>query len=104
MSYSIVNYSDTTLKLTEGTKELIYKKAYCSTKVDGDYLIFSTHQLETGLGKQQYAILYSDCSSPSAGSASKLKDAVDAIIDSYAGGGTGGGETINVIMAHISAY
>lgn len=104
MTYSFVSYSDTTIKVTEGTREYIYKKVYCSTSVDGDYFIFSTHQVENNRFIQQYKLLYTDCSSPSTGSASALKDAVDAIIDSYAGGGTGGGETINVIMAHISAY
>lgn len=104
MTYSFVSYSDTTIKVTEGLREYIYKKVYCSTSVDGDYFIFSTHQVENNRFIQQYKLLYTDCSSPSTGSALALKDAVDAIIDSYAGGGTGGGETINVIMAHISAY
>ena len=102
MTYSFVSYSDTLIKVTEGTTELFYKKVYCTTSVDGDYFIFSAHQLETGLYSQQYKLLYTDCSSPSVASASALKTAVDAMINSYAGGG--GGEDINIIMAHISAY
>jgi hypothetical protein len=38
---------------------------------------------------QQYKLLYSDCASPSTASSDALKDAVDAIINSYAGGGGG---------------
>lgn len=102
MTYTVVDYDDAIVKLTEGTREMLFKKAYCTTAVDGDYLIFASHNIETGLGKQQYKFLYSDCSAPSAGSASALKTAVDAILNSYATGGTGG-ETINVIMAHIAA-
>lgn len=103
MTYSFVSYSDTQVKVTEDTREYIYKKVYCTTAVDGDYFIFSTHNAETGLMMQQYKLLYSDCSSPSTASASALKTAVDAIVNSYAGGGSGG-EDINIIMAHIASY
>lgn len=103
MTYSFVSYSDTLIKVTEGTTELFYKKVYCSTSVDGDYFIFSSHQVENNRFMQQYRLLYTDCSSPSVASASALKTAVDAMIDSYAGGGSGG-EDINIIMAHIASY
>ena len=102
MTYSFVSYSDTQIKVTEDTREYIYKKVYCTTAVDGDYFIFATHQVETGLFRQQYKLLYTDCSSPSVASASALKTAVDAML--AIGGGGGSGETINVIMAHIAAY
>jgi hypothetical protein len=83
MTYSFVSYSDTQIKVTEDTREYIYKKVYCTTSVDGDYFIFSTHNAETGLMMQQYKLLYTDCSAPSEASASALKTAVDAIINSY---------------------
>lgn len=90
-TYTFTDYSDTIIKVTEDTREYLYKKVYCSTFVDGNYLLFCTHQVETGLFKQQYAVLYSDCTAPSEASAADLKIAVDAIIDTYAGGGGGGG-------------
>lgn len=94
MAYSFVSYTDTLIKVTEGTTELFYKKVYCSTSVDGDYFIFSTHQVENNRFMQQYKLLYTDCVSPAVASASALKTAVDAIIDSYAGGG---GATITAV-------
>lgn len=100
MTYSVVDYSDTQIKLTEDTREYIYKKVYCSCVADGDYVIFSTHQLETGLLQQQYKFLYTDCSAPSEASASALATAINTILNSYSGGG-GGGESINTIMAQI---
>lgn len=95
-SYSIVDTTDTTLKLVEDSTEIIYKKVYCSTAVDGDYLLFYAHDLETGKLRQQYEILYSDCVAPSAASAALLKVAVDVIIENYAGGGGGSGTVTNV--------
>lgn len=102
MTYTVVDYNDTVVKLTEGTREYLYKKVYCSVDVSGDYVIFSTHEVETGLMKQQYKFLYTDCSAPSAISATALATAIQTILDSYSGGGTGG-VSINVIMAHIAA-
>lgn len=102
MSYSVVSQSDTIVKITEGGREYLYKKVYCSCSSSGDYILFTAHQIETGLPRQQYKFLYSDCTTPSEASASALATAIQAILDGYAGGGTGGGETINVIMAHIA--
>jgi len=102
-TYSIVDTTDTTVKLVEDSTEIIYKKCYCSTAVDGDYVIFFAHELETGKQRQQYEILYSDCVAPVAASAILLAAAIDAIIENYAGGGSGG-ETVNEIMAYIAAY
>jgi hypothetical protein len=102
-TYSFVDTTDTTVKLTEDSVEIIYKKVYCSTDVDGDYLIFAAHELETGKLRQQYRILYTDCVAPVAASALLLQTAVDLILENYAGGGTGG-ETVNEIMAYIAAY
>lgn len=100
-SYSVISTSDTVVKLTEDTREYLYKKVYCSCTSSGDYVMFSTHEIETGLLKQQYKFLYTDCVSPTAVSASALVTAINAVIQGYAGG-SGSGETINVIMAHIA--
>ena len=100
-SYSVVSQSDTIVKITEGGREYLYKKVYCSCTSSGDYVLFSTHEIETGLPRQQYKFLYSDCAIPSEGSASALATAINAVIQGYAGG-SGPGETINVIMAHIA--
>lgn len=102
MTYSFVSYSDTQIKVTEDTREYIYKKVYCTTSVDGDYFIFSTHNAETGLMMQQYKLLYSDCTSPSTASASALKTAVDAIVNSYAGGGGGGTITTGTFVMNFA--
>jgi len=101
MLYSVVSQSDTIVKITEGGREYLYKKVYCSCSSSGDYVMFSTHEIETGLPRQQYKFLYSDCAIPSEGSASALATAINAVIQGYAGG-SGSGETINVIMAHIA--
>lgn len=100
-SYSVISTSDTVVKLTEDTREYLYKKVYCSCSSSGDYVLFTAHQIETGLPRQQYKFLYSDCAIPSEGSASALATAINAVIQGYAGG-SGSGETINVIMAHIA--
>lgn len=93
-TYSFVDYSDTVIKIIENGTEILYKKVYCSTSYDGETFIFAAHELETGKMRQQYSLLFTDCTSPSVASAALLKTAVDAIINSYAGGGGGGGLTL----------
>lgn len=83
MSYTFIDTSDVLIKVTENGAEILYKKVYCTTSVDGDYFIFASHELETGKLQQQYKLLYTDCTNPSVGSAILLKTAVDLIIDSY---------------------
>lgn len=102
-TYSVVDTTDTTVKLTEDSREIIYKKVYCSCESDGDDVLFMAHELETGLLKQQYRFPYTDCAAPTGASASAVATAINAILNNYAGGG-GGGESINIIMAHIAAY
>lgn len=99
---SIVSASDTQVTLTIGSVAQTFKKVYCTTLVRGNYLLFFAAVPELNQFNIQYQILYSDVTNPSAGSASALKTAVDAILNSYAGGG--GGESINTIMATIAAY
>lgn len=99
---SITSTSDTQVTLTIiGSTNQTFKKAYCTTLVRGNYLLFFAAVPELNQFNIQYQILYSDVTSPSAGSALALKTAVDAILNSYAGAG---GESINKIMAHIAAY
>ena len=83
MSYTFINQSDVLIKVTEGSAEILYKKVYCTTAVDGDYFMFFAHELETGKLQQQYKLLYTDCTNPSVASAILLKTAVDLIIDTY---------------------
>jgi hypothetical protein len=90
-TYSFISLSDTIIKVTEDSTEILYKKVYCTTSVNGDYFNFFAHELETGKLRQQYSLLYTDCTLPAAASAAALKVAVDAIINAYAGGGGGGG-------------
>lgn len=89
-TYTFIDSSDVLIKVTEGSTEILYKKVYCTTDVDGDYFIFFAHELETGKLQQQYSLLYTDCTNPSVASAALLKTAVDLLIDTYAGGGGGG--------------
>lgn len=89
MSVTFGTLSDSHCLLTIDGVELVFKKPYCSTAVDGDYLLFFAHEVETNKFRQQYRILYSDCTSPTAASATLLKTAFDAIINSYIGGGAG---------------
>lgn len=97
-NYTFIDTSDTVIKVTEGSTEILYKKVYCSTAVSGDYFIFMAHELETGKLQQQYNLLYTDSTNPAVGSAVALKTAVDLIINAYAGGGTG---SISITEAEI---
>ena len=90
-TYSVISLSDTIVKLTQDSTEILFKKVYCTTQVSGDYVYFFAHELETGKLRQEYSILYTDCTIPSESSAIDLKIAIDAIIDAYAGSGGGGG-------------
>jgi hypothetical protein len=83
-TYTIVDFSSTTVKVTVDLDEYVYKKAYCSTAVFGDYLYFYAHQVEQNYFRQQWAIDYNDCTNPATASAAALKTAVDAILNNYA--------------------
>jgi hypothetical protein len=91
MSYQFIDETATEVKVIIDTDELLFKKVYCSTAIDGDYFILNTHEYESNKYRQEFKLLYTDCSSPSVASASALKTAVDAIIENYAGTSTGGG-------------
>ena len=89
MSYTFISSTDRVIKVTENGAEIFYKKVYCSTSVDGNYFNFFAHELETGKLRQQYSLLYTDCTNPAVASAALLKVAVDALIDTYSGSGGG---------------
>lgn len=80
---TITTYSATEVKLTIDGDEFVYKKSYCFTSTSGDYLYFYAHQAELNALRQQYTILYTDVTDPSATSALDLKAKVDAIIAAY---------------------
>lgn len=90
MSYQFIDESATILKVIVDGDELLFKKVYCSTAIEGDYFILNTHEYESSVYRQEFKLLYSDCSNPSSASASALQTSVDAIIQNYAGGGTSG--------------
>lgn len=113
MSYQFIDESATEVKVIVDTDELLFKKVYCSTAVDGDYFIFNTHEYESSIYRQEFKLLYTDCSSPSAASALALQTAVDAIINNYAGTSTGGGiphgtasgtDTYTVTISGVTSY
>ncbi len=91
MSYQFIDESATILKVIVDGDELLFKKVYCSTAVDGNYFILNTHEYESSIYRQEFKLLYTDCTSPSVASAIALQTAVDAIINNYAGTSTGGG-------------
>ena len=84
MSYTFQSLSSTIIKVTQSGNEILYKKVYCTTSVNGDYFIFMAHDFETGKLQQQYQLLYTDSTSPIEASAVALKVAVDLLINSYA--------------------
>lgn len=83
-TYSLTNFSDTEVQLTVDGQSLLFKKVYCYTVVQGDYVLFFSQQVETNAFRQQYAIHYSDCTDPVAASSILLKEKIDFIINSYA--------------------
>ncbi len=63
-----------------GDATLRIKKDYLKVSVIDDYVILRWHELEAGKNTHTLKILYSDVSSPSEGSASDLKDALEDFI------------------------
>lgn len=104
MSYQFIDESATILKVIVGSDELLFKKVYCSTSVEGDYFILNTHEYESSIYRQEFRILYSDSINPSVGSATALQTAVDNIINNYAGGGTSGSGITHVNASGTDTY
>lgn len=90
MSYYLTDYSATEVEFNDGLRSYYYKKCYCSVELQGEYIIFTSHKVENNAFRQQWSVAYTDFTSPT-GSAAAVLSAIQTIIDSYAGGGTGGG-------------
>ena len=88
MSYSLTDFSATEIEFNDGLRNYYYKKCYCSVELQGEYIIFTAHRVENNAFRQQWSVAYSDFTSPT-GSAAVVLAAIQTIIDSYAGGGTG---------------
>jgi hypothetical protein len=72
---------------SDGTTRI--KKDYLKVSVVDDYVILRWHELEAGKNTHTLKILYSDVSSPSEGSATDLKDALEDFIKTGITGDTG---------------
>lgn len=86
MSYQFINETPTIIKVIDNGRELLFKKVYCSTSVDGDYFIFNVHNFENSIYRQTFYLHYTECDNPSESSAVNLKTTVDKIINNYAYG------------------
>jgi len=87
MSYSLTDYSATEVELNDGLRSYYYKKCYCSVELQGEYIVFTSHKVENNAYRQSWTIAYTDFTTPT-GSAATVLAAIQAIIDSYAGGGS----------------
>jgi len=87
MSYSLTDYSATEVELNDGLRSYYYKKCYCSVELQGEYIVFTSHRVENNAYRQSWTIAYTDFTTPT-GSAATVLAAIQAIIDSYAGGGS----------------
>ena len=90
MAYSLTDYSATEVELNDGSRSYYYKKCYCSVELQGEYIVLTSHKLENNAMRQSWTIAYTDFTTPT-GSAATVLAAIKAIIENYAGGGTGGG-------------
>lgn len=88
MSYYLTDYSATEIDFNDGLRSYYYKKCYCSVELQGEYIIFTSHRVENNAYRQQWSVAYTDFTSP-VGSAAAVLAAIQAIIENYAGGGTG---------------
>jgi hypothetical protein len=111
MSYSLTDYSATEVELNDGLRSYYYKKCYCSVELQGEYIVFTSHRVENNAFRQQWSVAYTDFTSPT-GSAAAVLAAIQTIIDSYAGGGTGsiphgtasGTDTYAVTISGVTSY
>ena len=88
MSYSLTDFSATEIEFNDGLRNYYYKKCYCSVELQGEYIIFTSHRVENNAYRQSWSVAYTDFTSPT-GSSSAVLAAIQTIIDSYAGGGSG---------------
>lgn len=90
MAYSLTDYSSTEIELNDGINNYYYKKCYCSVELQGEYIVLTSHKLESNAMRQSWTIAYTDFTTPT-GTASAVYNAIKTIIENYAGGGTTGG-------------
>ena len=113
MSYYLTDYSATEVEFNDGLRSYYYKKCYCSVELQGEYIIFTSHRVENNAYRQSWSVAYTDFTSPT-GSSSAVLAAIQTIIDSYAGGGTGTGsiphgtasgtDTYAVTISGVTSY
>jgi len=90
MAYSLTDYSSTEIELNDGINNYYYKKCYCSVELQGEYIVLTSHKLESNAMRQSWTIAYTDFTTPT-GTASAVYNAIKTIIENYAGGGSTGG-------------
>lgn len=81
---SLTNYSNTEYQLIIDGNTYLLKKVNSKTAVSGNYILLFYQEVETNAFRQQWKLLYSDFTDPTAANAIDLKSKIDFIIDSYA--------------------
>ena len=81
---SLTNFSNTEYQLIIDGNTYLLKKVNTKTDVSGNYILIFYQEIETNAFRQQWKLLYSDFTDPTAANAIDLKAKIDFIIDSYA--------------------
>lgn len=81
---SLTNFSNTQYQLIIDGNTYLLKKVNSKTAVSGNYILLFYQEVETNAFRQQWKLLYSDFTDPTAANAVDLKAKIDFIIDSYA--------------------
>lgn len=81
---SLTNFSHTEYQLIIDGNTYLLKKVNSKTAVSGNYILLFYQEVETNAFRQQWKLLYSDFTDPTAANAIDLKAKIDFIIDSYA--------------------
>ena len=81
---SLTNFSHTEYQLIIDGNTYLLKKVNSKTAVSGNYILLFYQEVETNAFRQQWKLLYSDFTDPTAANAVDLKAKIDFIIDSYA--------------------
>ena len=98
MAYSLTDFSATEVEFNDGLRSYYYKKCYCSVELQAETIVFTSHRVENNAYRQSWSVVYTDFTSPT-GSAYAVLAAIQAIIDSYAGGGsTTAGYEMNFLL------
>ena len=83
MAYSLNDYSSTEIQLNDGTRDYYYKKCYCSVELQGEYIVLTSHKVESNAMRQSWTVAYTDFTTPtgSATSCIVLNDSLDSIVN-----------------------